>query len=67
MRLYPNSVLKDMAASKKGKTCRKIDAIKNDIKFMKSKMSDRKTSYSRIDKVVTKHIQQRELRNKVAL
>ena len=58
------SVLKDMAASKKRKTCREIDAIDNDIEFMKSMMSDRKASYSRTDKVVTKHIQQRGERNK---
>ena len=48
-----------MAASKKDKTCQEIDAIDNDIEFMKSMMSDGKASYSRIDKVVTKHIQQR--------
>ena len=53
-----------MAASKTGKTCHKIDAIDNDIEFMKSMMSDRKASCSRIEKVVTKHIQLREERNK---
>ena len=38
MRLYPNSLLQDtrMAASRKGKTCHEIDAIDNDIEFMKS-------------------------------
>ena len=36
MRLYPNSLLKDMAASTKGKTSSEIDATDNDIKFMKS-------------------------------
>ena len=63
MRLYPNSLLKDIAASKKGKTCYEIDAVDNDIEFLKSMMSDRKASCSRIDKVATKHIQQREERN----
>ena len=66
MRLYRNSVLKDMAATKKGKTPKEIDAINHDIEFMKSMMSDRKASYSRIDKAVTK-IQQREERNKQKL
>ena len=64
MRLYPNSLLKDMVASKKVKTCREIDAIDNDTEFMKSMMSDRKASYSRSDKVVTKYIEQREERDK---
>ena len=64
LRLYPNRLLKDMAASKQGKTSRKTAAIDNDIDFMKSMMSDRKVSSSRIDKVVTKHIQQREETNK---
>ena len=53
-----------MAASKQGKTIREIDTTDNDIDFMKSMMSDRKASCSRIDKVVTKHIQQREETNK---
>ena len=42
MRLYPNSLVKDIVASKKGKTCHEIDAIDNGIKFMKSMMSDGK-------------------------
>ena len=67
MRLYRNSVLKDMAATKKGKTPKKFDAINHNIEFMKSMMSDRKASYSRIDKAVTKQIQQREERNKQKL
>ena len=53
-----------MAAYKKEKTCHEIDAVYNDIEFMKSMMSGRKDSYSRIKKVVTKHIQLREERNK---
>ena len=60
MRLYRNSVLKDMTATKKGKTPKEIEAIDHDIEFMKSMMSDRKSSYSRIDKVVTKQNQQRQ-------
>ena len=52
-----------MAAYKKGKTCHEIDAVYNDIEFLKSMMSGRKDSYSRIKKVVTKHIQLREERN----
>ena len=36
MRLYTNSLLKDMTAYRKGKTSSEIDAIDNDIKFMKS-------------------------------
>ena len=56
-----------MAATKKGKTPKEIDAINHDIEFMKSMMSDRKASYSRIDKAVTKQIQQREERNKQKL
>ena len=41
----------------KGKTSPEIDAIDNDIDFMKLMISDRKAPYSGIDKVVTKQIQ----------
>ena len=56
-----------MAATKKRKTPKEIEAIDHDIEFMKSMTSDRKASYSRIEKVVTKQIQQREGKNQQKL
>ena len=64
MKFFKNSVLKDMAAEKKGKTQTEKDAIDVDILFMKSMLSDRASTYSGINKTLSKSIQKRENRQK---
>ncbi|KAG7156171.1 hypothetical protein Hamer_G029941 [Homarus americanus] len=62
MKFYKNTVFKDMAAAKKGKTQAEQDAIDTDILFMKSMLSDRVATYSGVNKVLKEKVQERQKR-----
>ena len=64
MKFYKNTVLKDMAAKKKGIAKVEQDAIDVDIEFMKSMLNDRVATYSGLDKVVTEKTKKRIERQK---
>ena len=53
MRFFRKTVLKDMAAEKKGKALHEQEAIDNDTFTMNSMMSDRIASYSGVDKLTS--------------
>ena len=54
--------LNDIAANKKGKSQREVQAIDIDTAFLKSMMTDHKVSYSIVDNIATIQIQRREAR-----
>lgn len=62
MKFYKKTVLKDMAAAKKGKSRAEQDAIDQDILFMKSMLSDRTATYSGVHRILTESVQRRQER-----
>ncbi|RXG72673.1 hypothetical protein Avbf_02847 [Armadillidium vulgare] len=62
MKFYKKSVLQDMEAQKRHKTTKEKESIDADIAFMQSMITDRKASYSGIDKVNAKVVEKRQKR-----
>ncbi|RXG55605.1 hypothetical protein Avbf_09894, partial [Armadillidium vulgare] len=62
MKFYKKSVLQDMEAQKRHKTTKEKESINADIAFMQSMITDRKASYSGIDKVNAKVVEKRQKR-----
>lgn len=62
MKFYKKSVLQDMEAQKLHKTTKEKESIDADIAFMQSMITDRKASYSGIDKVNAKVVEKRQKR-----
>ncbi|KAL7639231.1 UNVERIFIED_CONTAM: hypothetical protein RMT77_010765 [Armadillidium vulgare] len=62
MKFYKKSVLQDMEAQKRHKTTNEKESIDADIAFMQSMITDRKASYSGIDKVNVKVVKKRQKR-----